>query len=97
MRHEPWAEEAAFQARLEKEHRRYLRGCPWCCVCDQQIAEPSCYTLDKRDFDACLHESCYKAEVKKIRLSNLSVAVRETLEELFSQGVEYITTPHEEV
>lgn len=97
MRPEAWVEEANYQARLDRERKKYLRGCPWCCVCDEQIEEPKCYQLIKGDFETCVHESCFENEVKKLRKTNVATAIKDTLEELLNEETACITTPHEEV
>lgn len=97
MRPEPYIEEMRYQARLELEHKKYLKGCPWCCVCDEQIEEPNCYQLDESNIDTCLHESCYEKSITALRRSNIPYAVRETLEEMLSMGITHKITPHEEV
>lgn len=96
MRPAPWIEEERRQEALEMEHRKYLRGCPWCCICDEQIAEPKCIQLEEGNFDACAHEECYDKELRKMRRSGLSPFMVDTIDNLLFEAASYITTPHNE-
>lgn len=96
MRPEPYIEEGTWYEEQELNHKKYMRGCPWCCICDERIVDSQCVQLEEGNFDMCAHEACYDKELRKMRRAGLSVAFEETIENLLFEDVHYITTPHEE-
>ena len=91
---EPWEQEELRQIAAERERRRWLKGCPWCNVCDNQIEDAHCYVLDPKDkMGSCICEACVKVEIEKMRKAKINRYVTETVEEYF---YEHLTvTPHE--
>lgn len=96
MRPEPWIEESNYQRRLEAEHKLYLRGCPWCNVCDEQIDDMKCYILDDSNpFETCVHEKCMEKQFDNMKKNGVNVFVQETIMEDFDYH-HHGVTPHKE-
>lgn len=92
---EPYIEKSYYQARLEREHKKYLRGCPWCVVCDTQIEDPKCYVLDKYDrTGSCVCKGCMEKQLDKWRKVTQSY-IFEELAEIVEYKWEQVT-PHDD-
>ena len=96
MRPEPYIEEALYQERLEAEHKKYLRGCPWCIVCDEQISDPRCYVMDPDDkMGSCICHDCMMVQLEKMRKAQINNYLMEVIAEEIEYNCEK-TTPHDE-
>ena len=92
---EPYIEESYYQSRLEREHKKYLRGCPWCVVCDQQIDDPKCFVVEPD----CAFETCVCCDCMEKQLDAVRKVITPYLFERLAEFVEYdlkITTPHKD-
>ena len=93
---EPWEYEEIRQTALEKERLRWLKGSPWCNVCDEQIADAKCYVMDADNkMESCICKNCMEDQLNKIRKSKISVYLLEWLEEEIEYRDCFQATPHE--
>lgn len=95
MRPEPYIEESAYQRKLEREHKLYLRGCPWCNVCDEQIEDARCYVLDPNDeMGSCICKDCMEKQLRMMRATKINAWLMEAITEEMEYNWEHVT-PHD--
>ena len=78
---------------LQKQ-KLYLRGCPWCCVCDQRIETAKCYVVEPDEkMESCVCNNCMEKQLEAVKK-----VITPYLFERLTEFVEYEleqTTPHD--
>lgn len=91
---DPVRDANTYYAEAEHRQKLYLRGCPWCVICDEQIADPKCYVIEPGDaFNSCICKECMNAELEKAR-KTMFPYLFERLLEFVEYDLEKVT-PHD--
>lgn len=80
----------------EENFGKWLKGCPWCVVCDDRITDHRCYVLDTVDkMGTCVHTGCMENQLNMLRNTKINSFLIERIVELLEYECE-MDTPHED-